>query len=144
MPLIVSILKITWFQLMAISFDGMPSMRFVPVAHVIQHLSEGRSVPRHLESDIETFEHPQFASAPHGPGVLVGSTAASPPSCAPVPPDGIRIGNHHVPRRRMAHHCRRHNSDRSRAGNQNILAEHWKRQRRMYRVAKGSKIAATS
>ena len=50
---------------------------------------------------------------------------------------GIHVRDGDVPRTGKPRDSRRHDSDRASAGHQNVLAKHWKRQRRVHGVSEG-------
>ena len=61
MPLIVSMLKTTVFQSIAISLVGMPSMAILPPWHMLASMSRKASgCAGHLEPDVEAFLHAQL------------------------------------------------------------------------------------
>jgi hypothetical protein len=61
MPWMVSMLKMTLFQSMAIcSLGNAEHGDLAAVAHVVDHVAEGGGVAAHLQADIEAFLHAEL------------------------------------------------------------------------------------
>ena len=137
MPLMVSMLKITVRQSIAISSAGMPSIAILrAVTHVREHVAEARGIARHLQPDVEALPSYRVRFCTSASFCSRTLTArVTPIFSRQFQPVGIQIGDHREARARMPRHRRRHDADGTGAGDQHILAQHRKRERRVHRVA---------
>jgi hypothetical protein len=60
MPWMVSMLKMTLFQSMAIARRDAEHGDLAAVAHVVDHVAEGGGVAAHLQADVEAFLHAEL------------------------------------------------------------------------------------
>ena len=104
------------------------------VTHVGDHVAQGLRTARHLQAYIESFHHPQLLLHLRNrclPWIHSHSCAQL---ARQIQPEGIHIGHNNMPCPRMTHHRNRHHADRTRARDEDILAEHRERKGSMHRV----------
>src|ERR1700691_4086865 len=104
------------------------------VTHVGDHVAQGLRTARHLQGYIESFHHPQLLLHFRNRCLFWIHSHSCAQLARQIQPEGIHIGHNNMPCPRMTYHRNRHHADRTRARNEDILAEHGEREGSMHRV----------
>ena len=138
MPWMVSMLKTTVGQSMAMSLLGMPSMAILPPWHMLASMSrKACGLPDISRPTSKPSFMPSscWASAMRLLADVDGQGRAH--AAGQLQPVGIHVGDDHVAGAGMADHGGGHDADRPGAGDQHVFAQHGEVQRRVHRVAEG-------
>src|ERR1700733_12436495 len=104
------------------------------VTHVGDHVAQGLRTARHLQGNIESLHHPQLLLHLRNRCLSWIHSHSCAQLARQIQPEGIHIGHNNMPCPRMTHHRNRHEANRTRARDEDILAEYWEREGSMHRV----------
>ena len=119
-------LNTTWFQSIAISSVGMPSIAIRPPWAMFASMTRSAAgLAGHLEADVEALVHPQLALDVGEVRWRTSTRDASRPTCAASASRcGLTSVTTIVAGAGVADDRRRHQPDRAGARDQHVLAEH--------------------
>ena len=131
-------LKITRFQSIAISSDGMPSRAMRPPCAMLASMScSAAGLPDISSPTSKPSVMPSSRCASAIEPRLTSSACVTPIAPGELEPVGVHVGDDDVARAGVAHDGGRHDADRAGARDQDVLAQHGERERRVHGVAVG-------
>src|SRR6202040_1265620 len=107
------------------------------VVHVQEQALECLRHTGHFHPDVEAFGHAQLVHDVAQLLALDVDRAGSAHAPGEIEPVVVDVGDHHIPRADVARDRRRHDADRSGAGNEHVLADKVERQGGVRCVAEG-------